>query len=450
MASVAAELHLRGVAVTGSDKAAYPPMSTYLASHGVKVFEGYDAANLAHRPELVVTGNAVSRGNPEVEALLDDGGINFCSLPELIERSFLPGKRPLVVTGTHGKTTTTALATWILKEAGLDPSWLIGGLPADLDGGFRLAGGLPFVLEGDEYDTAFFDKRPKFIHYRPQVLVLNNLEYDHADIYPDIERIREVFRHLLRIVPRSGLIVANADEPEIAALLPLAPCRVETYSVRGAKADWQGVSEPGRLLVTGPEGYSAVVNHTLVGTHQGWNILAALAACRSYGVGPECAQKAVASFRGVKRRAEKVGEAGGITVFDDFAHHPTAIASTLAGFRALFPDRKLWVAVEPRSNTMRRRVFAESLPKSFTDADFVLMRQVPDPGKVPDGQLLDVESIVAAICASGKPAWAFPDADAIVAHLVDKAAPGDVVVVLSNGGFEGIHKKLLASFGARG
>lgn len=449
MASVAAELHLRGVEVTGSDKAAYPPMSTFLASHGVKVFEGYDAANLSSRPELVVTGNAVSRGNPEVEALLDDGSMNFCSLPELIERSFLPGKKPLVVTGTHGKTTTTALCTWILKEAGKDPSWLIGGLPAGLEGGFKLSSGEPFVLEGDEYDTAFFDKRPKFIHYRPRVLVLNNLEYDHADIYPDIERIREVFRHLLRIVPGSGLIVANADDPEIAALIPLAPCRVETYSKEGLKADWSCLEEPGKLTVTGPEGYRAVVAHSLVGTHQPWNLMAALAACRAYGVGPEEAEKAVSTFRGVKRRAEKVGEAGGVTVFDDFAHHPTAIASTLAGFRLLYPDRRIWAVVEPRSNSMRRRVFAESLPKSFADADYVLMRQVPDPGKVPDGQLLNVDAIVASIAATGKPAEAFSDAQAIVAHLKPLARPGDVVVVLSNGGFEGIHGKLLTDLGER-
>lgn len=447
MASVAAELHLRGVKVTGSDKAAYPPMSTFLASHGVMVFEGYDAANLAHRPELVVTGNAVSRGNPEVEALLDDGGMNFCSLPELIERSFLPGKRPLVVTGTHGKTTTTALCTWILKEAGFDPSWLIGGLPAGLDGGFRLSSGEPFVLEGDEYDTAFFDKRPKFIHYRPRVLVLNNLEYDHADIYPDLERIREVFRHLLRIVPRSGLIVANADDPEVSALLPLAPCRVETYSKEGRPADWSCVEAPGRLTVSGPDGYRTELLHSLVGTHQPWNVMAALAACRAYGVGPEAAAKAVGAFAGVKRRAEKVGEAAGVAVFDDFAHHPTAIASTLAGFRALYPERRIWAVVEPRSNSMRRRVFAESLPKSFADADFVLMRQVPDPGKVPDGQLLDVDAIVDSIAATGKPAASFADAGAIIAHLTPLAKNGDVVVVLSNGGFEGIHGKLLSALG---
>lgn len=447
MASVAAELHGRGVLVTGSDKAAYPPMSDFLAERGVKVFEGYDEGNLSHGPELVVAGNAVSRGNPEVEALLDRGTMNFCSLPELIERSFLPGRSPVVVTGTHGKTTTTALTTWILSRAGLDPSWLIGGVPSGLPGGFHLGGGQPFVLEGDEYDTAFFDKRPKFIHYRPRVLILNNLEYDHADIYPDLERIREVFRHLMRIVPRTGLVVANADDPEVVELAKLAPCRVETYTLGDVKADWKGVSSPGKLSVAGPGGYRAELTHTLVGGHQGWNLLAALAASASFGVDAEKAARAVADFAGVKRRAEKVGEAGGVTVFDDFAHHPTAIKSTLAGFRALFPGRRIIAAVEPRSNTMRRKIFAESLPGAFADADAVLLRAVPDAEKVPDGQLLDVGEVARRTSEAGIPASVFPDAGAIIEKIAAEARKGDVVVILSNGGFEGIHKRLLAALG---
>jgi len=447
MASVAAELHARGVVVTGSDKAAYPPMSTFLAERGVKVMEGYSAGNLEARPELVVTGNAVSRGNPEVEALLNDGAMNFTSMPELIERCFLPGKRPVVVTGTHGKTTTTALATWILKEGGLDPSWLIGGVPAGLPGGFSLSAGEPFVLEGDEYDTAFFDKRPKFIHYRPRVLILNNLEYDHADIYPDMERIREVFRHLLRIVPSGGQIIANADDPEVRALLPLCPCPVETYSIRGAVADWRGKATPGGLLVEGPDGFDLSLEHTLVGAHQGWNLLAAVAVAKAFNVAPDVVAGAVKSFAGVKRRAEKVGEAGGVTVFDDFAHHPTAIKSTLEGFRGLFPGRRIWAVVEPRSNTMRRRVFAQSLPESFADADFTLIRRVPDPEKVSAADLLDVDAISAAISARGTPSAVFEDAGAIVEHLRINAQGGDVVVVLSNGGFEGIHGRILAAMG---
>jgi UDP-N-acetylmuramate: L-alanyl-gamma-D-glutamyl-meso-diaminopimelate ligase len=444
MASVAGELHALGYTVTGSDSHAYPPMSTFLENIGIKVIEGFDAGNLDPAPDLTVIGNAVSRGNPEVEEALEKG-LPFTSLAELIGSVFLPGKAPVVVTGTHGKTTTTALITWIMRESGLDPSWLIGGVPLGLGAGFKVGKGAPFVLEGDEYDTAFFDKRSKFLHYRPRVLILNNLEYDHADIYPDMERLRETFRHLLRIVPRGGLIIANADEPEVMALLSSPACPVVTYTMKGAKADYAGTASPGKLRVAGPEGFEAEISHEMVGSHQGWNILAGVIACRRFGLDAGAIASGIKSFPGVKRRAEKRGVEGGVTVFDDFAHHPTAIRTTLSGFRELYPGRRIFALLEPRSNTMRRAVFQEALETSFADADFVAIREVPNPEKVPGGKVLDVRELAGTISGSGVPAEVFPDAGAIIDRVLREAGEGDVVVVLSNGGFEDIHERLLSA-----
>ncbi len=449
MAAVAAELHRRGVRVTGSDAATYPPMSTFLAGAGVPVAEGFAAGNLEPAPNLVVVGNALSRGNPEVEAVLDRG-LAYCSLPELLGWAFLPGKIPLVVTGTHGKTTTSALCAWALHRAGQDPSWLVGGVPGGLERGFRVGTGPVFVLEGDEYDTAFFDKRSKFLHYRPRVLVLNNLEYDHADIFDDLDAVRRSFRHLLRVVPGSGRVVANADDPEVAALARDAPCPVVTYGVRTRDADWVGEPGPDRVRVRGPGGRQAEVRHPLVGRHQAWNVLAAVAALDAVGLPLGAVAAAVASFRGVRRRAELRGEARGVAVYDDFAHHPTAIRGTLEGFRDRFPGRRVWALVEPRSNTMRRRVFQDALAGAFGAADRVCVRQVPDPHKVPPAERLDVGRLVRDLRARGVRADAFPDAAAIVARVAADARPGDVVVVLSNGGFEGIHGRLLDALGGAG
>ncbi|GAB4269945.1 MAG: UDP-N-acetylmuramate:L-alanyl-gamma-D-glutamyl-me so-diaminopimelate ligase [Deferrisomatales bacterium] len=442
MASVAAELHGRGVGVTGSDESVYPPMSTFLEARGVPVQEGFRPENLEPAPDLVVVGNAISRGNPEVEAVLDRG-LAYCSLPELLRWAFLPGRLPVVIAGTHGKTTTAALCAWCLREAGRDPSWLIGGVPGGLGRGFHLGEGRAFVLEGDEYDTAFFDKRSKFVHYQPRVLVLNNLEYDHADIFPDLEAVRTAFRQVLRTVPRSGRVVANRDDPEVMALAGEAPCPVITYSVDHREAHWWGAPQAGRLAVRDPRGREFAVTHTLVGRHQGWNLLACLAAAEVVGVPASVASRALEGFPGVKRRGELRGEAGGVRVYDDFAHHPTAIRSTLEGFRERYPDRRIWAVVEPRSNTMRRAVFQAALVDAFDAADRVCLRRVPNPEKVPPGQRLDVERLAAEISRRGPPARAFSDAGAIVVHLASGLAPGDVVVVLSNGGFEGIHERLL-------
>jgi UDP-N-acetylmuramate: L-alanyl-gamma-D-glutamyl-meso-diaminopimelate ligase len=442
MAGVAAELHARGLRVTGSDSAAYPPMSTFLQHHGIRVFSGFRAEALEPAPDLVVVGNAVSRGNPEVEAVLDRG-LPYCSLPEFLRWAFLRGRTSLVVTGTHGKTTTAALCAWGLHAAGRDPSWLVGGVPVGLEQGFRVAEGEVFVIEGDEYDTAFFDKRAKFLHYQARVLILNNLEFDHADIYDSIEDIRRSFRHLLRTVPRSGKVVANIDEPEVARLAELSPCPVVSYSVHDSGADWYAQVAAGQVSARGPGGVAVELSHQLVGAHQAWNVLAASAALHTVGLTVGELERVVASFPGVKRRAELRGKVGGISVYDDFAHHPTAIRGTLEGFRERYRENRIWAVVEPRSNTMRRRVFQETLIAAFDAADAVLLREAPNPEKVPADQRLDVDQLARDVTGRNVRAEVFPDAAAIVVDLLPRLAAGDVVVVLSNGGFEGIHERIL-------
>ena len=443
MANVAASLAGDGFNVTGSDSGAYPPMSTLLAERGIAVMEGYSAENIPEPPALTIVGNAVSRGNPEVERVLDED-YPYTALAAFIGEHFLPGRTPVVVTGTHCKTTTTALTTWLLLEGGLNPSWLIGGVPVGLASGFQVNGGMPFVLEGDEYDTAFFDKRPKFIHYRPKVLILNNLEYDHADIYPDMGRLREVFSHLIRLVPGNGLIIANADDEEVMKLVKDAYTPVQRYSLMGADAEWQGEEANGRVRITGPGNFEVETEHSLIGRHQGWNLLAAIAAASAMGVDAKGIAEATASFRGVRRRGELRGEARGIKVYDDFAHHPTAIKSTLEGFRDAFAGRRIIAVVEPRSNTMRRPVFHKPLAEAFDSADRLFIHEVHNPQKCGAEGVLDVAELAANVSARGTKATRHPDAGAILASLSGELLEGDIVVILSNGGFEGIHERLLA------
>lgn len=442
MAGVAAELKAKGFAVTGSDGSVYPPMSTFLESRGVAILQGFDEKNLDPAPHLAVIGNSVSRGNPEVEAVLNRR-LSYCSLPELLRQGFLEKSKNLVATGTHGKTTTSALCAWILKSAGKNPGWLVGGAPLNLDSGFCPGGGEFFVLEGDEYDTAFFDKRSKFIHYRPWVLALNNLEFDHADIFDSIEDIRKSFRRLIKIVPSAGTIAVNKDDAETMALAAEAPCKTTTYSMKDASADWFAEESAGQIKIITPKGETIEARHCLVGRHQTWNILAAAATTSALGATAGAIEKAVASFQGVRRRGELRGETRGVRVYDDFAHHPTAIKSTLQGFRDLYPDRKIWAVVEPRSNTMGRSLFQRELASAFDAADGVCVRKVPNPEKSPVGDRLDSARLAVDLRNSGKEAQAFSDAGEIIAWLVPRANSGDVVAILSNGGFEDIHSRLL-------
>jgi UDP-N-acetylmuramate: L-alanyl-gamma-D-glutamyl-meso-diaminopimelate ligase len=450
MASLAGLLREVGHEVTGSDQDVYPPMSTQLEALGIEVRSPYAALNVPADADLVVIGNALSRGNPEVEAVLDRRQ-RMTSQAALLAEEFLRPRRSLVVAGTHGKTTTTSLLAFILHQAGLDPSFLIGGVPLDFERSYRLGGGAHFVVEGDEYDCAFFDKRPKFVHYLPSVAVIGNLEHDHADIYPDLPAVQTAFVRLLGVIPRSGLLVAGVESPALREILPSAFCRVETFGLTEA-ADWRAaeIRPDGRftrfrLVRRGKdEGEFALA---LAGEHNVRNALAALAVAADAGVSAEAARPALATFRGVKRRLELRGKVAGVSVYDDFAHHPTAVRATLKALRGQSDDPphagRLVAVFEPRSYTSRTRVFQEEFARAFADADQVIVAAAHLPGKVPADQRLSEADLVAAVERGGTRASFVPSVGAIVEHLARELREGDRVVVLSNGAFGGIHEKLL-------
>jgi len=450
MASLAGLLREAGHEVTGSDQDVYPPMSTQLEALGIPVRSPYAEANIPDGVDLVVIGNALSRGNAEVEAVLDRR-LRMSSLPSVIADEFIRGRQSLVVAGTHGKTTTTSLLSFILHHAGCDPSFMIGGVPVDFERSYRLGRGKHFVIEGDEYDTAFFDKRPKFVHYMPDIAVIGNVEYDHADIYPDLASVQRAFGHLLNLVPRRGLVVAGLETPALREILPRAHCPVETFGL-STGADWRAVDiEPAeagwrfRVVRQGRDlGHFSL---GLPGEHNLRNALAALAAAAAAGVELEAAREALAAFRGVKRRLEVRGRERGVVVYDDFAHHPTAVRETLRALRATMAAHprpgRLVAVFEPRSYTSRTRVFQEEFARAFQDADRVLVAAAYLPAKVPEGQRLSEAELVGAIAELGKDARFVASVDEIVRRLGEDLREGDLVVVLSNGGFGGIHEKLL-------
>ncbi len=454
MASLAGLLREQGHALTGSDEDVYPPMSTQLAALGLEVRSPYAEANVPEDADLVVIGNALSRGNPEVEVVLDRKQ-PLTSLPALVGEELLRGRTSLVVAGTHGKTTTTSLLAFLLERGGADPSFLVGGVPVDFGRSYRLGAGPHFVIEGDEYDSAFFDKRPKFVHYRPDVAVIGNVEFDHADIYPDLAAVQAAFFRLMSVVPRRGRLVAGIESPALAELLPRAFCPVTTFGlVEGA--DWQALDlrREGdrtifRLRVGGrDEGDFAL---GLQGEHNVRNALAALAAADAVGIPPTACREALARFQGVKRRLELRGRVGEVTVYDDFAHHPTAVRATLEalkGGRAAGSGR-LVAVFEPRSYTSRTRTFQEAFASAFAAADLVLVAAAHLPQKVPEAQRLSEADLVAGIRASGPSARFEPTVEGIVARLARELRPGDHVAILSNGGFGGLHEKLLAALRER-
>ncbi len=452
MASLAGLLRDRGHEVTGSDQDVYPPMSTQLEELGIPVRPPYAEANVPPEADLVVIGNALSRGNPEVEIVLDRKQ-RMASLPAVLAEEVLRGRTSLVVAGTHGKTTTTSLLAFLLDRAGLEPSFLVGGVPVDFARSYRLGRGRHFVIEGDEYDSAFFDKRPKFVHYLPDAAVIGNLEYDHADIYPDLAAVQTAFVRLLLMIPRRGLLVAGVESAPLRQILPRALCRVETFAL-GTEADWRGEEAgpaPGR-------GWRFSLRHAgrdlgeyrvpLPGEHNVRNAIAAIALAHSAGLSPERAREILPGFRGVKRRLEVKGEARGVVVYDDFAHHPTAVRETLNALRAAGGGAGRLVAVfEPRSYTSRTRVFQDDFARAFEGADAVIVAAAHLPGKVPEGQRLSESELVRAMEARGQWARFIPAVDDIVADLARELRAGDRVVILSNGGFGGIHGKLLAALG---
>jgi UDP-N-acetylmuramate: L-alanyl-gamma-D-glutamyl-meso-diaminopimelate ligase len=451
MATLAAMLKSKGFDVRGSDQNVYPPMSDFLAEQHITTLQGYKAEHITADLDLVVVGNAISRGNPELEEVLDRK-IRYCSLPEAVRDHFLWGSRSVVIAGTHGKTTTTSLAGWLLAHGGADPSVLIGGIADNFGGSYRIGGGREFVIEGDEYDSAFFDKTAKFLKYLPDIAVINNLEYDHADIYPDLESIRLAFRRLVNLIPRRGLLLVGADDAEARALGAQAPCRVESFGL-AAGADWQAhdlkvaaASTTFSLRRKGEPAGSFEV--PLLGAFNVRNALAAIAVGAAVGLSPDTMAAGLRAFRGVRRRMQLRGTARGVAVYDDFAHHPTAIAETLAGVRSAYPDRRIWAIFEPRSATSCRKVFQDEFARAFAEADRILLPAI-FRSTLPEDQRLSAERLVADLKAAGKDARYIPKVDDIVAAVAKEARDGDLVVVMSNGGFDDIHQKLLSALEAR-
>ena len=448
MATLAAMLKQKGFVVRGSDQDVYPPMRDFLAAEGIPAFSGYRREQIGADVDLVVIGNAVSRGNVELEEVLERK-IRYCSLPEAVRDHFLWTSRSIVVAGTHGKTTTTALTGWVLTAAGLDPSVLAGGIARNFGergSSYRLGNGRDFVIEGDEYDSAFFDKTAKFLKYVPDLCIVNNVEFDHADIYADMAAVMLAFRRLANLVPQKGLLLLGADSPGSASLTRDARSRVETFGLTDG-ADWQahdlnpaGTSTGFHLRRQGsPFGAFSV---PLLGAHNVRNAVAAIAVAADLGVDARTIAAALGDFTGVKRRLEVVGTANGVTLFDDFAHHPTAIAETLAGLRAANPNSRIWAVFEPRSASSCRRVFQDDFAAAFKGADEVIIAPV-FRATLPDDERLSVPQLVRDLRGRGQSARESVSIEAIVDHIQRERRAGDLVVLMSNGGFGGIHQKLL-------
>ncbi len=443
MGSVAAAFRDAGYRVTGSDSSIYDPMKSFLESRGITILDGYKEENLPDDVDLFVIGNAQSRGNAEVETVLRQKR-RYVSLPQLLREEVLWGRKNLVVTGTHGKTTTSSLLAWILESAELSPNFVIGGIPENLGQGARFTGSDYVVLEGDEYDSAFFDKRSKFIHYLPEVVIVNNMEFDHADIFDDLAAVKKTFGHLLRLVPENGLVLLNGDDAnakEVFAKEGHSPVKrvgiSDECDVKISEIDYH---PQGTDFTLEGERYQIKMN----GEYNVRNAAMAVTAARFVGVHPEQIREALATFLSVKRRQEVRGiTARGVVIVDDFGHHPTAIREAVAGMRVRFPGARLWAVFEPRSNTTRRRVFQNALPEALATADGVCLAAVARADKLAENERLDTDLLMETLRKGGIPAFYEPDADAIVSRLKEEVHDGDVVIVFSNGGFGGIHEKLL-------
>lgn len=450
MASLAGLLQLKGHHVTGSDQAAYPPMSELLRSLHIPVSEPFSEKNLQPHPDLVIVGNAMSRGNVELEYVLDRR-IPFTSLAELIHAEFLAGRESLVVAGTHGKTTTTSMLAWIYEVAAQAqpawaPSFLIGGVAENFQTSFQLRDSRPFILEGDEYDTAFFDKGPKFMHYFPDALILTHVEFDHADIYHDLDQVKTAFKRLVNLVPRRGRIVAFDGAPNVSDCVSKAFCKVERYGF-AETSEWRAVEmqfhsghTTWKVLHDGKEW--AELTLRMAGEHNALNATAAAALAAGQGISATAIQEALATFKSVKRRLEVRAVVDGVTIIDDFAHHPTAIRETLKALRAAYPDARLWAVLEPRSNTLRRNVFERELVESLSLADRIVLAGVFKLESIPPAERLHPEAVVNRLWQASKEASLHADAEAIVDAIVPELRAGDVVAILSNGGFDGIYEKL--------
>jgi UDP-N-acetylmuramate: L-alanyl-gamma-D-glutamyl-meso-diaminopimelate ligase len=452
MASLAGMLKARGFDVEGSDQGVYPPMSTFLRDLGVRVHEGFDEAHVRDaRADLVVIGNALSRGNPEVEYVLDQG-IRYASLAETLQELFIRGHRSTVVAGTHGKTTTTAMLAWMLESAGRQPSFLVGGIAENFGSSFRLGEGPDFVIEGDEYDTAFFDKAPKFLHYLPTIALVKNIEFDHADIYRDLEAIQLSFRRLLRIVPRSGLVVAGIESPAVEEVLSEAHSPIATFGLE--TGDWRAASIGAEEAGTG---FDVIREGRLwhrfhVPALGGFNVLNALSAVVAgdrLGLTREEMFEGLRTFRNVRRRLEVRGEVNGVVVYDDFAHHPTAVRETLAAVRDRFPSARVWAVFEPRSHTARREMFEREFAGALAIADIAVIAPVFAPHRLSLAGALSPERVAEAIRKQGRDARTPPSTSDLVDGIVGEAREGDRIVVMSNGGFDNVHERLLEGLRGR-
>jgi len=453
MASLAGMLQARGHHVTGSDKDVYPPMSTMLQSLGINVAQGFKREHLTPAPDCVIVGNAIPRGNPEVEETLRRK-LLYRSQAEVVKEEFIRGRHSLAIAGTHGKTTTTSIAAWVMDQGGLNPSFLIGGVAQNFGNSFRVTESDYFIIEADEYDTAYFDKGPKFMHYLPELAIVNNIEFDHADIYADLEAVKLAFRRFMNLVPENGRLIAGWDSPNVRKVVESFGERlftqVETFGT-DASAKWQvrnadfseGLS---RFEVFCENQSWGEFQTPLLGEFNLLNCLAVIVAADAWGVSKEKIQSALVSFQNVKRRAEVRGEERGVVVIDDFAHHPTAVRETLRALRARYKDRRLIAVFEPRSWSSRLAVFQQDYTNAFAAADYVVIAAVFDSQKVTEkGRALDTGELIDAISRQGKPALALPNADEIVAHLAPELRSGDVVAIMSNGGFGGIHEKILTT-----
>ena len=453
MASLAGMLQARGHHVTGSDLNVYPPMSTMLQELGINVEQGFKREHLTSSPDCVVVGNAIPRGNPEVEETLRRK-LLYRSQAEVVKEEFIRGRHSLAVAGTHGKTTTTSIAAWVMDQGGLNPSFLIGGVAQNFATSFRVTHSDYFIIEADEYDTAYFDKGPKFMHYLPELAIVNNIEFDHADIYRDLDAVKLAFRRFMNLVPENGRLIAGWDSPNVRHVVESFGerlfTRVETFGT-SADAKWQvrnadfseGLS---RFEVYCEDQLWGEFQTPLLGEFNLLNCLAVIVAADAWGVTKEKSRDALASFQNVKRRAEVRGEERGVVVIDDFAHHPTAVRETLRALRARYKDRRLIAVFEPRSWSSRLAVFQDDYANAFASADYVVIASVFDSQKVTEkGRALDTAALIEAISKQGKPAFALPDADQIVRHIAPELRSGDVVAIMSNGGFGGIHEKILGA-----
>jgi UDP-N-acetylmuramate: L-alanyl-gamma-D-glutamyl-meso-diaminopimelate ligase len=452
MASLAAMFKDRGYDVSGSDESMYPPMSDFLAQKQLRVASGFNLDNLKPEPGLVVVGNALSRGNPEIEYVLNFG-LPYTSLPEALRDHFLRGTMPIVVSGTHGKTTTTSMIAWVLQQAGLQPNFLIGGIAENFQSSYGLGGGRHFVIEGDEYDSAFFNKAPKFLHYLPFAAVVGNVEFDHADIYPNFDAVALQFKRFVNLIPARGFLAVGADSPGAVEASRKAFCRKETFGL-DAECDW---SAKEITVADGGLGFDVLYRrklfrHVRLGVFGKFNVrnaLAATAILNHLGVPEDDIRDGLESFVGVRRRLQLCADVGGIRIYEDFAHHPTPVRETLATVRETFRPARIWAIYEPRSATSRRNVFQKEIAEALSSADLVAVPALYRPEKVPAAERLDLERLVDDIKRAGSSAWHLDSVDDIVARVCEDAQPGDLVLILSNGGFGGIYQKLPAALRAR-